>query len=94
MDVVIAVGHPAGLGPAGGWDLWPVIGAIAGLWLALRASRLRWGIATLLITIVASLAFPLLVETLGLVGTAAAWTALWVVAVKVRRTATPPGRTV
>jgi hypothetical protein len=67
----IGVGGPRLDVGGGGWDLWPIVGAILVLWIGRRVLRFSWGIPLLIGALVGALAMPIAIHTWGVVGTAA-----------------------
>jgi hypothetical protein len=66
VKLLIAVGGPRlDVGP-GGWDLWPVVGALAALWIGRRFLGLRWAAPLWIGAIASSLTLPILVHAWGL----------------------------
>src|SRR5947199_10106377 len=54
----------------GGWDGWPLVGAVLPLWIGRRILQVSWGVGLLIGVLAAALAFPTVVHAWGIVPTA------------------------
>jgi hypothetical protein len=91
MIGLLAVGGPRLDAAGGGWDAWPLVGAVLALWIGRRVLRARWGATLLIAALAAALIFPLVVQSAGVVVTATLAFAL-VVLLRVARSRGFPGR--
>src|SRR5947207_2403051 len=53
----------------GGWDAWPLVGAVIALWVGRRILQVSWGVGLLIGVLAAALAFPTVVHGSGIVPT-------------------------
>lgn len=81
MEMLLGVGGPRAPIVATGWDLWPVVGLVAGLFVARRLLGFRWGAPLIMFAIAAMLGLPLAVGSWGVVP---AFTGLFGPAIAVR----------
>ena len=70
MNVPIAVGGGRLDLLGGGWDGWPLVGAVLACWIGRRILQVSWGVGLLVGSLVVSLAFPIVVHAWGVVPTA------------------------
>jgi len=63
----------------GGWDGWPLVGAVLALWIGRRILQVSWGVGLLIGALAAALAFPPGVHAWGIVPTAGLVLALTIV---------------
>ena len=79
MHVPIAVGGGRLDMLGGGWDGWPLVGAVVALWIGRRILQVSWGVGLLIGVLAAALAFPTVVHVWGIVPTAGLVLALTIV---------------
>jgi hypothetical protein len=87
----VGVGGPRLDVGGGGWDLWPVVGAVLVLWIGRRVLGISWGIPLLIAAGVGALAVPITVHAWGVVGTSAVALAATLVAWFARRRGSAKG---
>jgi hypothetical protein len=79
VNVPIAVGGGRLDMLGGGWDGWPLVGAVVALWIGRRILQVSWGVGLLIGALVASLALPVVVHAWGILPTAGLILALTIV---------------
>lgn len=84
MDVPIAVGGGRLDLLGGGWDGWPIVGAVLACWIGRRILHVPWGVGLLIAALGAALAFPVVVHAWGIAPTAGLVLAL-TIALKIGR---------
>jgi hypothetical protein len=72
MIPTLAVGGPRLDALGGGWDAWPLVGAVVVLWIGRRVLAVPWRAPLLVGAIGGSLMLPVCVRAWGVVPTAAA----------------------
>jgi hypothetical protein len=70
VNVPIAVGGGRLDMLGGGWDGWPIVGAVLALWIGRRIMQVSWGVGLLIGALAAALAFPIVIHAWGIVPTA------------------------
>jgi hypothetical protein len=84
VNVPIAVGGGRLDMLGGGWDGWPIVGAVLALWIGRRIMQVSWGVGLLIGALAAALAFPIVIHAWGIVPTAGLVLALAIV-LRIRR---------
>lgn len=79
MNVPIAVGGGRLDMLGGGWDGWPLVGAVVALWIGRRILQVSWGVGLLIGVLATALALPTMVHAWGIVPTAGLILALTIV---------------
>ena len=72
MIAILAVGGPRPDALGGGWDAWPLVGAVLVLWIGRRVLGFPWRAPLLVGAIGGSLVLPVCVHAWGVVPTMAA----------------------
>ncbi len=77
MPIAVGGGRLDMLG--GGWDGWPIVGAVLACWIGRRILQVSWGVGLFIGGLLAALAFPIVVHAWGIVPTAGFVSALTIV---------------
>jgi hypothetical protein len=79
VNVLLAVGGGRLDMLGGGWDGWPLVGAVVALWIGRRILQVSWGVGLLIGVLATALALPTMVHAWGIVPTAGLILALTIV---------------